>query len=444
MIRLLSLLFIIASTVGSMAYAATPAVQTWFSTQGAKVMYVPANTLPMLDIRVVFDAGSARDGDHPGLARLTNALLSEGAGDWDANTLATRIDQQGIRLSSGAYRDMAWVSIRTLTAEPARTIAIETLSTILSKPQFGKQAIEQIRQQMIVGLRQAAQSPSTVASEKLYQALYANHPYAHPISGTATSLAAITNKAIQQFHQQFYVAANAVVAIVGDVDRKSAEQLAEQVLARLPKGQAAPALAEPKPIVGQSIKQTFPSSQSHLNIGYLGISRHDPDYFPLYVGNHILGGGSLTSILGEAVRNQRGLSYSVYSYFSPMRATGPFILVAQTKNSQATEAMHVMQDVLQSYMTAGPTAEQLQAAKKHIIGGFPLSVSSNSKIVEYIAMMGFYALPLDWLDSLPNKVAAVTAKQIRSAFQRRIQPQQPIAMVVGGDTQSAAGNKSRF
>ena len=135
---------------------------------------------------------------------------------------------------------------------------------------------------------------------------------------------------------------------------------------------------------------------------------------------------------GEEVRNQRGLSYSVYSYFKPMQVAGPFVLVAQTKNAQASEALSVMQSVLQQFMSDGPSAKQLQAAKQHIMGSFPLAVASNSQIVEYIAMMGFYALPLDWLASLPGKVEAVSAHQIRDAFQRRIQSQSPIQVVVGG------------
>lgn len=431
MLCLLSRFLLVASWV-SVAAAATPVVQTWTSTQGATVMYVPAETLPMLDIRVVFDAGSARDGNQPGLARFTNALLSEGAGDWDANTVAARTEQQGIRLGNGAYRDMAWVSVRTLTADPALSVAVETLAAVIAKPHFAAQSIAQIRQQIIVGLRHTAQSPGKVAAEQLYQALYDDHPYAHPMSGTPTSLPAINRATIQRFHQQYYVAKNAVIAIVGAIDRQHAAKLADQVLAGLAPGQPAPALPKPAPVSGQNITTAFPASQSHLYIGRMGMSRHDPDYFPLYVGNHILGGGSLTSILGEEVRNQRGLSYSVYSYFSPMQTTGPFVMVAQTKNAQATEALDVMQTVLQQFMTAGPSAEQLEAAKQYIVGSFPLAVASNSKIVEYIAMMGFYALPLDWLETLPGKVQAVTAQQIRDAFQRRIQPQSPIQVVVGG------------
>ena len=420
----------------SLAQAATPTVHTWTSRQGAKVMYVQTNALPMLDIRVVFDAGSARDGEHPGLAQFTNALLTEGTADEDAQTLASRVEAEGIQLGHGTYRDMAWVSARTLTAQPALRVAVDSLAQMLGMPRFASDSIAQIRQQLLVGLRQTAQSPGKVAAERLYQALYGDHPYAHPISGTPESLTKINRHDIQAFHRQYYVAANAVIALVGAIDRKTAEKIAEQVAARLQTGQAAPALSTPVSITEQQVSVDFPASQSHLYLGRLGVSRHDPDYLPLYVGNHILGGSTLNSLLGEAVRHQHGLSYSVYSYFRPLRATGPFVIVAQTQNAQAHRALQVMQAVLQQFMAQGPTQAQLQAAKQYLIGSFPSSVASNHKIVKYIAMMGLYDLPLDWLVTLPDKIAAVTTAQIRSAFRRRIQSQEQITVIAGAPESS--------
>jgi len=411
---------------------ASPKIESWVSEKGAKVLFVQANALPMIDVRVVFDAGSARDGDMPGLAAFTNNMLTEGAGEWDANALAERVENHGIRLGSGALRDMGWVSVRTLSEPETREIAIDTLSKILGQPQFNEGAFERVRQQMQIGLRRALQSPSSVASQRFYSTLYADHPYAHPSGGTEESLKAIKLADLHDFHRLRYVAANAVIAIVGDLDRKAAEALVEQVTAGLIRGQHAPALPAVPEVKGGVLRQTFPSSQTHIYVGQSGVSRHDSDYFPLYVGNHVFGGSALVSMLGEEVRNKRGLSYSVYSYFSPMRAKGPFLMVAQTKNKQADEALSVMQDTLKAFVTDGPSGELLEASKRNIMGGFPLKVASNRKIVEYISMIGFYDLPLDWLDTLVDKVGAVTVEQVRDAFQRRVDPAKGIAVVVGG------------
>ena len=381
---------------------------------------------------VVLDAGSARDGELPGLARFTSAMLTEGAGDWDADALAERLESRGIELGASSLRDMAWVSMRSLTDPEVLDVALETAQVVLSAPRFDSDAIERVRQQMQIGLRRELQSPGSVAKRRFYRSLYVDHPYAHPPGGEEASLAAIDRDDLQRFHQRFYVAANAVVAIVGAVDRTAAERIAERVTSSLDVGQHASPLP-PVPVVnGGELRESFPSSQTHIYVGQSGMARHDPDYYPLYVGNHVLGGGGLVSTLGDEVREKRGLSYSVYSYFSPMRVDGPFLMVAQTKNEQANDALAVMRDTLNRFVEQGPDEKELEAAKQNLIGGFPLRIASNAKIVEYLAMMGFYDYPLDWLDSLTDKLAAVDIQQVRDAFARRINATAGIAVVVGG------------
>jgi zinc protease len=411
---------------------AAPKIQSWTTSKGARVLFVQANALPMLDIRVVFDAGGARDGGHPGLAAFTNGVLTEGAGEWDADALSRRLEDRGIELGSGSLRDMAWVSVRTLSDPATRDVALDSVAAILAHPRFDDAAIARVRQQMLVARRQLLQSPGGVASERFYHTLYGDHPYGAPPGGTAASIKAIDKAMLERFHQRYYVAANAVIAMVGKASRAEAERIAERITAGLPRGQHAPPLPRPKPVKGGELRLNFPSHQTHVLIGQLGVTRADPDYFALYVGNHILGGSSLVSILGDEVRNKRGLSYSVYSYFSAMRVPGPFLMVAQTKNAKADETLRVMQDTLARYIQTGPSQAQLDSAKKNLIGGFPLKVSSNGKIVEYIAMIGFYGLPLDWLDTLPGKLRAVTVGKVRQAFARHLDPARNIRVIVGG------------
>ena len=412
---------------------AGPSVESWHTSRGAKVMFVHAPELPMVDVRVVVDGGSARDGGLPGLSRFTNAMLSEGAGEWDAGAMALRLEERGIQLGSGSLRDMAWISVRSLTDADVLAVALESAQAVLASPRFDQDAVERVRQQLQIGLRHSLQSPGTVAARRFYRTLYADHPYAHDPDDDDASLAKITVDDLQRFHRRYYVAENAIVAIVGAVDRKTAESIAEQVTGGLAAGQHAPPLPPVPTVSGGELHEAFPSSQTHIYVGQSGMSRHDPDYFALYVGNHVLGGGSLVSTLGEEVRNKRGLSYSVYSYFSPMRVDGPFLMVAQTKNDQAEQALKVMRDTLERFVEDGPSEGELEAAKQNLIGGFPLRVSSNAQIVEYIAMMGFYDYPLDWLDTLTGKLAAVDVAQVRDAFRRRISAPAGIAVIVGGN-----------
>jgi len=411
---------------------AGPKIESWQTSRGSKVLYVKAPDLPMVDVRIVFDAGSARDGELPGLAKFTNAMLSEGAGAWDADAMALRLEERAIQLGSGSLRDMAWVSIRSLVEPEVLEVALESAAAVLAEPRFDADAVARVRQQMQIGLRRALQSPARVAKRRFFETLYGDHPYAHDPGGTETSLAEIDVKDLRAFHQRYYAGANAVIAIVGAVDRSEAETIAERVTAGLAAGSHAEPLP-PSPVAGSAeLRETFPSSQSHVFVGQNGMARHDPDYFALYVGNHVLGGGGLVSTLGDEVRNKRGLSYSVYSYFSPMRVEGPFLMVAQTKNTQADEALKVMRETLARFVAEGPSEVELEEAKQNLIGGFPLRISSNAKIVEYLAMMGFYDYPLDWLDTLTTKLASVDVQQVRDAFARRIDAGGGIAVIVGG------------
>jgi len=416
---------------------ATPKIQNWHTSNGAKVMFVPAPDLPMVDIRVVFDAGSARDGDIPGIAMLANSMLPEGAGDWNADEIAERVEKVGAILSIDSLRDMAIVSLRSLTEAKALDMAVETMATVTAKPAFKQDALNRNLQALKILLRQEQESPATVASKAFFKAMYADHPYAHPSNGTEESIAKMSREALIHFHKQYYVGKNAVIAIVGAVDRKQAEALAEKVLAGLPAGEDAAPLPEvdySKTVMRKEID--FPSSQTHLHIGMPVLTRTDPDYFPLYVGNHVLGGNGLVSKLSVEVREKRGFAYSTYSYFSPMRGPGPFMIGLQTKNSQAKEAEAVVLATLKDYLKNGPTDEELKRSKQNITGSFPLNLASNKKIIDYIAMLGFYDLPLDYLDNFIDNVNAVSAEQIKKAFNKRLSTDKFSTIVVG---QTGAG-----
>jgi zinc protease len=423
------------------AVQAAPPIQSWETANGARVLFVEAPELPILDVRMVFDAAGSRDGDRPGLANLTNSLLSEGAGAWSADEIAERLEAVGAELGSGALRDMAWVSARTLTEPQPLATTIDTLAAVIAEPRFEPADLDRVRANVLVALKQEQQSPAETAKKAFYRSVYGEHPYAAHPEGTAESVAAIERAQVADFHERHYVARNAVVALVGAVSREEAERLAERVTAGLAEGEPAPPLPE-VPTAGQdgSLERiAFPSSQSHIYSGQPGMRRGDPDYFPLYVGNHVLGGSGLVSQLSEEVREERGLSYSVYSYFLPMQRRGPFVMGAQTKNEQAEEALAVMRRTVQQFIERGPTAEELDAAKKNITGGFPLKVDSNKEIVEYLAMIGFYGLPLDYLDTLVEKVNAVTAEQIRDAFSRRLHPERFTTVVLGGPVTPVSG-----
>lgn len=417
--------------IAAPAALASPAIQTFETSNGARVLFVEAPEIPIVDVRAVFAAGSARDGGAKGLANLANGLLREGAGELDADAFSERLGATGARLEIGAARDMAYASLRTLADPQNADPALALFTDALARPRFDADAIERLKARVLVSLRHRQQSPARVAEDAFYAAVYPDHPYGSPPDGTETSVAALEREDIIAFHARHYVARNLVVAIVGAVDLERARAIAERVTSALPAGEPAPTLPDIVLPGGTRQDIAFPSIQSHVRVGLPGMRRGDPDYFPLLVGNHALGGNSLVSILFREIRSKRGLSYSAYSYFLPMARPGPFVAALQTDRSQQREALEVLHDTLATFVADGPPAEDLAAAKQNLIGGFPLRIDSNSKIVEYIAMIGFYDLPLDYLETFADRVAAVTAEQVRDAFRRRVDVSGLVTVVVG-------------
>ena len=428
LIRILVLL-----TISASAWA-TPDIEQWQTGNGSKVLFVAAPELPMIDIQIIFDAGSARDGKSNGVSMMTNAIMPEGAGKWNADQLAERIEDVGAELGNSAHRDMFVMSIRSLTEKELLDQAVSTLTTILNEPTFPKDAFERERKRVLVALEQQEQSPDAIAEKAFYQTLYADHPYANMPEGNKQSLEKLTTADLKKFYQQYIVASNAVVAIVGAVDTKKAKQLAESIVGKLPKGKKPAPIPPVADLSGAVTKRIdFPSSQTHLMIGQPGMKRQDKDYFALYLGNHALGGSGLVSIISDEIREKRGLAYSSYSYFSPMREAGPFIMGMQTRNDKADEALTVSNDVLKAFVKDGPTAKQLDASKQNVIGGFAQKTDSNKKVLGYLGMIGFYDMPLDYLDTFIKQVESTSLADVKRAFKQRLNPDKMVTVIVGGN-----------
>ena len=413
---------------------AGPKIQTWNSANGARVYFVPTEGLPLVDIRVVFDAGSARDGDQFGLATLTSALLDTGAGQWNADAIAQRLEGVGARLGPGVSRDSAWLSLRSLTTPKLLEPALETMREIVQHPSFNAADFEREKKNLLVGLKQREESPADLAGIAFFKELYGNHPYAHPKEGMIETVEKLNREDLQKFYQNYYVAKNALIVIVGEVDKAKAEAIANDMFTGLAAGEAAPALPPvAQPTASKTERKFFPSAQTHVYSGVPGMKMGDPAYFSLYVGNHILGGSGLVSKISEEVREKRGLSYSAYSYFFPFREQGPFMMGLQTKKGQSDEALSVLQQTLRDFINAGPTAKELEASKKNITGGFAMRLDSNQKLIDQVAAIAFYGLPLDYLDTFIGKVDAVTPQQIQQVFKARIDPDKLQTVLVGAD-----------
>lgn len=412
-------------------------IQSWHTPQGAKVMFVETRGLPILDVQLDFVAGRAYDPPgKAGLAAMTRGLLDAGAGALDEDAIANRLADVGAQLGGGVDHDRASVSLRTLSAESERTVALAILQTVLQQPTFPAAILAREQQRVMAQLREAQTQPGYVASQRLARAMYPQHPYGQ--DSTPESVATLTRDDVVTFYRQHFTAAQAVVNIVGDVSRAQAEVIASQLVAALPEAAAPAALPVPALPAAGIERVTLPAQQAHILVGMPAIARGDADFFPLLVGNYVLGGGGFVSRLLKEVRDVRGLAYSTYSYFQPRRVAGPFEIGLQTKVSQADAALKVVNDTLARFLAEGPSAAELQAAKANLVNGFVLRLDSNRKVLENLAAMGFYGLPLDYLERWPERVQAVTAEQVRAAFRRHVQPAHLVTVVVGGEQSAAA------
>ena len=424
----------------TLAYAIPP-IQHWQTASGAQVYFVENHDLPMFDLSVDFPAGAAYDTlEKSGVARMTNHVMRLGTGDMDENEIARRLADVGALLGGRFDADRAGITLRSLSGKTERGQALKVVASLLQRPIFPASIIDREKARAVDMIRESDTKPETIASRNFFRMVYRGHPYGLRDAGEADTVARLTRDDLLAFYRSHYAAPYAVVALMGDLTREEANAMAEDITAGLPPAAGAEPVLPPVPQLTHSDTRWFqhPATQSHILIGAPSIARTDPDYFPLLVGNYVLGGGGFVSRLMDEVRQKRGLAYSAYSYFAALRHKGPFVIGMQTRRDQTPEALAVVRKTLDDFLKHGPTDKELTAAKQNLVGGFPLRIDSNRKIQEYLALIGFYHLPLTYLDDFVKNVERVTAADVRSAFARHIDATRLVTVVVGPNEDKTA------
>jgi len=259
----------------------------------------------------------------------------EGSGEFSAEDIAMIFESAGAELGHNSLRDMAWTSLRSLSDQAMLDKTTDLFARLTALPSFPQDAIDRDRKSMLVSLANRKNQIAEVTEDAFFNHVYSGHAYQVGSHGTETTLKSITQKDLVEFHRRHYVAKNANLSIVGDLSLQQAKQYAEQLTRYLKQGQAAKPVSDPK-LSGEARTVTIPfkTTQTHIKQGMPVLSRKDPDYYALYVGNHIFGGSGFSSRLMQEIRENRGLTYSVYSFFSPMESSGPFEMALQTSNHQ--------------------------------------------------------------------------------------------------------------
>ena len=410
-----------------------PAARQWTTPSGARVQFVESRAVPMVDIAVDFAAGSAYDpAAKPGTAALTHALLNAGTADLSEDELAAAYADVGAIPGGTIDRDRASLRLRTLSSGAELARAVPAFAAVVQRPAFPPAAFERERARLAARLREDDAQPGPLADRRFYAALYGRHPYGR--AATAETVPAIGREDVLHFYRGHYSADRVVVTILGDLSVAAAREIAAQLTAALPaRGDDATVPPVASPLRAERIVVPHSAQQAHVRVGLPALARTDPDYFPLLVGNYVLGGGGFVSRLTRDIRDERGYAYSVYSYFLPLERAGPFQVGLQTRRDQAEAALARVRVVVGEFLANGPTEQELADAKASLAGGFPLRIDSNRKLLNEWAIIGFYRLPETWLADFPREIERVTTADVRAAFARHVRPERFVTVVVGAD-----------
>ena len=421
------------------AHAILP-IEKLDSYKGAKAYLVQTKALPMVDIEVSIDAGDRYDpAGKSGLADMVAGLMNYGVksekGVLTEAQIADEIADLGANIGLSVSGERAILRIRSLSRKDLRDRAVQLASAMLSEPTYDSKIVEREKQRTITSLLEAETKPEFVLERRFKKSVYENYPLAD--SPTIKSVAAVSVNDLVQFHKQFYRGDRMIVSIVGDVDRAQAEEIVKALLKQIPaSGQPIAKLPElerspVEPLAQREIQIPFDSQQAHIAMGMTAVARNNPDYFPLLVGNYVLGGGGFVSRLMAEVREKRGLAYSVFSYFIPGKENGIFQAGLQTKSDQAALALEVMSSTTAQFIADGPTPSELLAAKANLVNGYPLRIDNNRKLLDNLSSIAWNGLPLDTMDVWTKQVEAVTLEQVNAAFKKYLAMDRMKIVVLG-------------
>lgn len=423
----------LATLLLSMQPAAAVEVERVISPGGIEAWLVRDNSIPVTALEFSFrDGGGAGDPKgKAGTANMASSLLDEGAGALDSQAFQSQLEDHAIRLSFTAGLETLRGSLKTLNQN--RQKAVRLLRLALTQPRFDGDAVARIRQQIQVGLMRSETNPNSRASRIWRRAMFNDHPNGRPVSGTLTSLATITAEDLKHFAAARMTKDKLIVGAVGDINIKELATLLDDVFSALPQSTAKTpeiAIASPR-TQGDMYVVPMDIPQSVVLFGQPGLQRNDPDYYPAYVMNYILGGGSFASRLYNEVREKRGLVYSVYSYLNTMKK-GPLISGGlATRNDQVVDALALVRAEWVKMRTQGVTSDELKRAKQHLNGAFPLRMSSTSSIARMLVGMQYENLGIDYLDRRAGFINKIKQTDIARTAKRLLDPHNLTVVIVG-------------
>ena len=415
-----------------------PQIQRLHTEKGVTTLFVERHDLPMVDLQLTFNAGSARDteiaaGLH-GLANMTAKLMNKGTSKYTATDIAQRFEDLGAQFSVQAHRDMFIIRLRALSDAHKFKAAVELMLHVFNDAQFNTTEIQRSNQSVQMGQKQLQEKASNLMSIRFQRAIYAQHPYAEPITGTVASNQKITCDDLNAFRKQFLVTENLNLALTGDLNTKKATEIANFISKRIAEGTKAKALPSHQLQDGFKLYHIVSnSSQANVLMGHLGTARDDPDRLALELANRMLGGGGFNSILMQELRMKRGYTYAANSNMSFSSAPGSFSLSYGTRQDQLIDSLNVAHQALIRFATQPLDQAQLEATKSGMLLAFPNLFNSNANINSLLGSMGYYEVSNDYIENYQRNLKAITPEQVQAAVRRYLHPDK-LTVVVASST----------
>ena len=391
-------------------------------------------TLPMVSIEMLIHAGARYDApNQDGLANLTAELITEGTKRRTAVQISESLDFLGASLSARGGEDLASVSMTVLKKD--LRAGLELLAEVLTSAVFPPEEIERQKQAVVASIRAKQEQPGEIAEMQFAAAVFPQTRYGRPIEGTETSVKAIPQASLRDFYQRYYRPNRSIIAVVGDISHDEMTEALTQAFRSWKKGEPPPKplVLGAAPQIG-TIRVNKDLTQANLILGQRGIGRENPDYYALQVMNYILGGGGFSSRAMDSIRNQRGLAYSVYSYFNTEKGRGTFQFVMQTKNETALQAIAIAKEEIRRIREAPVSEAELNDAKDYLTGSFPLRFDTMGKVANFLAQAESFELGLDYIQRYPDLIGHITIADVKRVAEKYLEPDKMVTVIVGNQT----------
>jgi zinc protease len=426
----LSLLPILSICLLTAPATANMAPQRSVLANGVVLLTSEQRALPMVSIELLIDAGSRHDAPkQEGLANLTARLLTYGTKRRTALQISDTLDFIGAGLSAGCGEDLATVSMTMLKKDLAT--GLELLVEVLTQSTFPQEEIERQKQSIIASIKAREESPGDIAQVRFAAALYPESPYGRPVEGSEASVRGLEQQSIRAFYERYYRPNRTILSVVGDISHQEIAQALNEAFRSWTKGEpATPPVTPSKVGSAETIRVNKDLTQANIILGHEGVGRENPDYYAIQVMNYVLGGGGFASRTLDSIRNERGLAYSVYSYFSAEKGHGTFELVMQTKNETVLEAIRIAKAEIHRMREELITEGELSDARDYLTGSFPLRFDTNRKVANFLAQVEYFQLGLNYPDRYPDLIRRVTREDVRRVAQTYLKPEKLITVIV--------------